>query len=117
MNSHSFFYGQRRMGIEWDFVGSQVTSLLCQSDIIMSCHILVLSGISGTFLNENAKLNFEQGKGSVICVRMLKKNLFLRITICHHSASLVMPNSDPRDRFFYSTLTLMIDAIFFYRML
>ena len=28
--------------------------------------------------------------------------------LCHHSASLVMPNGDPRDGFFYSTLTLMI---------
>ena len=34
----------------------------------------------------------------------------LAITVCHHSASLVMPNGDPRDRFFYPTLTLMIDS-------
>ena len=33
----------------------------------------------------------------------------LGITACHHSASLVMPNGDPRDRFFYPTLILMID--------
>ena len=32
------------------------------------------------------------------------------ITVCHHSAHLVMPNGDPGDRFFYSTLTLMIDS-------
>ena len=30
-----------------------------------------------------------------------KKNLSLGITVRHHSASLVMPISDPRDRFFY----------------
>ena len=36
------------------------------------------------------------------------ENLSLGITVCHHSASLMMPNGDPRDRFFYSTLTLMI---------
>ena len=29
------------------------------------------------------------------------------ITVCHHSPSLVMPNGDPRDGYFY--LTLMID--------
>ena len=34
----------------------------------------------------------------------------LGITVCHHSASLMMPNGDPRDRFFYPTLTLMIDS-------
>ena len=27
----------------------------------------------------------------------------LRITICHHSASLVMPISEPRDEFFFIT--------------
>ena len=32
------------------------------------------------------------------------------VTVCHHSASLVMPISDPRDRFFYPTLTLLIDS-------
>ena len=29
--------------------------------------------------------------------------------LCYHSASLVMPNNDPLDRFFYPTLTLMMD--------
>ena len=33
----------------------------------------------------------------------------LAITVIHHSASLVMPISDPWDRFFYPTLTLMMD--------
>ena len=32
------------------------------------------------------------------------------ITICHHSAGLVMPIGDPPDRFFYPNLTLMIDS-------
>ena len=31
------------------------------------------------------------------------------IIVCHHSASLVMPNGDPRNKFFYITLTLMMD--------
>ena len=34
----------------------------------------------------------------------------LGITICHHSASLVIPNSDPQDGFFYLALTLTIDS-------
>ena len=34
----------------------------------------------------------------------------LGITVCHHSASLVMPNGDPQGGFFYPTLTLMIDS-------
>ena len=32
------------------------------------------------------------------------------ITVCHHSASLVKPKSDPRDGFFYPILTLLIDS-------
>ena len=32
------------------------------------------------------------------------------ISICHNSANLVMPNCDPWDRFFYPTLTLMMDC-------
>ena len=35
----------------------------------------------------------------------------LTITICHHSASLVMPIGDPRDKFFYPILTLIIIII------
>ena len=34
----------------------------------------------------------------------------LGITICHHSAGLVMSIGDTRDQFFYPTLTLMIDT-------
>ena len=52
----------------------------------------------------------EQEKESIICVRVGEKNPSLGITICHHSASLVMPNDDPRDGFFYPTLTLRIDS-------
>ena len=39
-----------------------------------------------------------------------KKNLSLTITVCHHSASLVMPIGDARDGFFYPTLTLIMDS-------
>ena len=39
-----------------------------------------------------------------------RKNLSLGITVRHHSASLVMPISDPRDRFFYPHHTPMKDT-------
>ena len=45
-----------------------------------------------------------QEKQSIICVRMGKKSF-----LCHHSASPVMPISDPRDWFFYPTITLTMD--------
>ena len=38
-----------------------------------------------------------------------KKIPFLAITVWHHEASLVMPDSDSRDGFFYLALTPMID--------
>ena len=38
------------------------------------------------------------------------KNLLLGITVRRHSASLVMPISDPRDRFFYPHHTTMKDT-------
>ena len=38
------------------------------------------------------------------------ENPSLGITICHHSASLVMPDGDHGDGFIYPTLTLMIDS-------
>ena len=56
----------------------------------------------------------EQEKDSIIRVRVGKKNPSLGITVCHHSASLVMPNGDPRDGCFYPTLTLMMDSFIVY---
>ena len=38
------------------------------------------------------------------------ENLSLLITVCHHSASLVMPIGDPRAGLFYPTLILMMDS-------
>ena len=38
------------------------------------------------------------------------KNLSLGITVRHHEASLLMPISDPHDRFFYPHHTPMIDT-------
>ena len=49
-------------------------------------------------------------KKNPLFVRVEYKNLSLVITVCHHSASLVMPNSDPRDGFFYPTLAGVIDS-------
>ena len=40
-----------------------------------------------------------------------RKNLSLEITDRHHSASLVMPISDPRNRFFYPRHTHMKDYL------
>ena len=42
------------------------------------------------------------------------KNLSIGITFRHHSASLVMPISDPRDRFFYSHHTAMKSTYYNY---
>ena len=71
------------------------------------------SAYSGTSRNpffkyETAVFNGEQENVCIVCVRVGYKSLFLAITVCHHSASLVMPNGDPRDGFFYLILTLMI---------
>ena len=64
----------------------------------MSCHILAYSETSGSlFLNiyKFRYFNGKQEKESIIHVRV---------------RSLVMPNGDPWDSFFYPTLTLMIDS-------
>ena len=47
-----------------------------------------------------------------ICVRVGYKNSSLEITICHHSASLVMPIGDLREGFVYPTLTLMMNSYY-----
>ena len=51
-----------------------------------------------------------QEKVSIMGVWCGQKNLSLGITVRHHSASLVMPISDPRDRFFYPHHTPMKDT-------
>ena len=50
-----------------------------------------------------------QEKESVTGVRARQKNPSLVITVWYHLASLVMPDSEPWDRFFYLHLTPMID--------
>ena len=46
------------------------------------------------------------------CMRwyMRKKNPSFAITVCHHSASLVVPIGYPQYGFLYSILTLMMDS-------
>ena len=61
------------------------------------------------FSNKNEVFSGDQEKASIICVRM-RENPSLVITVCHHSASLVMPNGDPRDGYFYPILKLMMDS-------
>ena len=53
-------------------------------------------------------------KESIICVRMGYENSSLLITLCHHSASLMTPPDDHRDRIFYPALTLMINSFIIY---
>ena len=43
-------------------------------------------------------------------MRVGSKNLSLVITVCHHSASLVMSNGDPQGRFFDPILTQILDS-------
>ena len=50
-----------------------------------------------------------QENESIMGVRGRYKNLSLAITVWHHKASLVMPDSDPREGFFCLPITPMID--------
>ena len=56
------------------------------------------------------KKNGEHGPKRIhySCEGRIENKTSLGITVCHHSASLVMPNGDARDGFLYPTLTLMI---------
>ena len=60
------------------------------------------------FKYEHAVFNGEQESESIIRVGMGKKNPSLEITVCHHSASLLMSNCDPQDGFFYPTLQFLL---------
>ena len=51
-----------------------------------------------------------QEKESIMGVRDRQKNLSHGITVWYHSASLMMPDSDPRDGFLYLHLIPMIDS-------
>ena len=68
--------------------------------VIIMSHSSVFS-FSGTFgslfQNKNMELNGEQEKELIICVRPVGKSESW--DLCHHSASLVMPNGDSWDGF------------------
>ena len=51
-----------------------------------------------------------QDKESIMAVRCELKIPSLRITVWHHSASLVIPKSYPRDRLFNPHLTTIKDS-------
>ena len=69
---------------------------------------IVVTGLlkKSTFWNERcARTRIYRG-----CEGYIEKNPFLAITVWHHEASHVMPDSDPLDGFFYIPLTPMIDT-------
>ena len=49
-------------------------------------------------------------KKNLLRVRGVDRKIHLSESQWHHSASLKMPDSDPRDRFFYLSLTPMIES-------
>ena len=73
----------------------------------MKLHLSVLRDFCKLILNINKKKQWCARKR--IHYSYEGRYPSLGITVCHHSASLVMPNCDPRDGFFYPTLTLVMD--------
>ena len=57
--------------------------------------------VSSTLKIKYGKSKVMKEKVSIMGVWCGQKNPSLGITVRHHSASLVMPISDPHDRFFY----------------
>ena len=72
-------------------------------------HVKVTSLCPSFWEYKTDVLNGVKEKLSRIYVGLWQKNQTLVITVCRQSASLVMPMGDPRDGFFYPTLTLMMD--------
>ena len=83
---------------------------------VIKCHSNVIT-IWQTPTNEvtallkhlRSEMKGMQEKESVMGVRGRYKNPSLASTVWYHSASLVMPDSDPWDILFYLPLTPMID--------
>ena len=69
----------------------------------------ILELLGAFFKNTIMVFNGEQKRIHYLCEDEIE-NLNLTINVCHHSSRLMMPNSGHRDRFFYHTLTLMIDS-------
>ena len=66
--------------------------------------------MTALFKDLRSEMKGVQGKESTMGVRGKQKNPSLAVTVWHHSASLVMPDSDARNGFFYIPLTPMIDS-------
>ena len=84
-----------------------------------SCHVASqrIQELMGAFKNKQTKTHIKCGilwwarkRINYSCEGRIEKNTSLGITVCHHSANLMMPNGDPRDGLFYPTLTLLIDS-------
>ena len=82
----------------------------CHVDVSVLFLILIMLTVGLQWVNEadlsHTHFDFKE---PIIRLRVGKKNLSLRIAVCHHSASLVVVNVDPWDGFFYPTLALIID--------
>ena len=79
--------------------GRQVTSLLCLSDVFIFYYILAYSGTSWSLLKnsgEQEKIIYDSCEGRI------EKS----VPRDHRLSSLVIPNGDPQDGFFYPTLIL-----------
>ena len=77
----------------------------CYVKVTSSCHVTSqhIQEFLGAFLQTwKAVFNGEQEKESGGIKKISPKD--------HHLASLVIPNDDPWDKFFYPTLTLLIDS-------
>ena len=101
---------------EWYVTLSEVKWCHCYLKVMSSCYVASqgkLWGTSGSFFKLKKKMQnliMSKKKKSLFVWRWDRK-ISLRITIFHLMASPVMPNRDPRDGFFYLSLTFMIDSI------
>ena len=67
------------------------------------------------FLNKNMRYFMVSKKKNPLFMRGWDRKIRPSwFTVCHHSASLVIPNGDPQGEIFYSTLILMIDSYSIY---
>ena len=90
--------------------GSQVTSLLCLSDVIMWNWILAYLVTSGSLFKKKNSGEQLRKRIHYLCDGRIEKSVprIHRLSSLGNQ-SLVMTNGNHLDRFFYHTLTLMID--------
>ena len=65
------------------------------SNVITICQTIAIE-VTALLKNLRSEMKGVQEKESIMGVRGRQKNLSLPITVWHHSASLLMPDSDPR---------------------